>query len=155
MEWIIGIIIVLIIVSIAFYFIKNVFALVLVGLFSFLLFNVFFVWNGEDVVKNLYLDKILSEENAETIEGWFNNFDNKREEHSVIDTEAISENTKNLVKEGANKVKDKYNEVDKQKIINDLKELIKDLSKEDANKILDENKNVLDSYDIDKSEVLE
>lgn len=155
MEWIIGIILVLVIVAITFYFIKNVFALILVGLFSFLLFNAFFVWNGEDVLKNLYLDKILSEENAQTVESWFNNFDNKREEHSVIDTEAISENTKELVKEGANKVKDKYNEVDKKKIIDDLKELIKDLSKEDANKILDENKTLLDSYDIDKNEVLE
>lgn len=155
MEWIIGIIVVIIIVAITFYFIKNVFALILVGLFTFLLFNVFFVWDGEEVLNNLYLDRILSEENAETLERWLNNFDNKREEHSVINTEAISENTKNLVKEGADKVKDKYNEIDKEKIINDLKELIKDLSKEDANKILDENKELLDSYEINKSDILE
>lgn len=155
MDLILSIIIAVIVVVILFHFVKNMIALFAAGAMVFFLFNIFFVWSGSDIVDTLHLDKILSDSDVVIIEEWFDNFSNKREEHSVMDTEAISENTKKLLIDGKNKVVEKYNETDKQKMIEELKLLFKGLKNEEIDNIIVENKDLLNQYGIQKSDLIE
>ena len=95
MEVVVGVIVIVIIIVLLFYFMKKIAFLFIAALIIFGLFNVIFVWNGSEVVEHLYLNKILSEEDSNQVEEWLNKFSLKREEHSVVDTEAISENAMN------------------------------------------------------------
>lgn len=155
MEVVVGVIVIVIIIVLLFYFMKKIAFLFIAALIIFGLFNVIFVWNGSEVVEHLYLNKILSEEDSNQVEEWLNKFSLKREEHSVVDTEAISENAKNIAIEKTSELKEDIKNLDKEQIIAEFKKIFEGLNSEQIDNIIKENKHFLEEKGITESDILE
>lgn len=89
---------------------------ILVGLFVFIIkkaikvalslvlilavFHIGFVMDGKDVIDTFKLNEIMDQENASKITAFFDDFDKKRKEFGIVETEKVEEKMKESISKG-------------------------------------------------------
>jgi hypothetical protein len=146
------------VVFIVIFLFKKMVALALACGAILILFNVGFVMNGTEIREWLQLDNYMNQEHAEAVEGALNDFDSKRDEYGVIDTDKVGESIENAMINGtvilieglghidivqfASTVSDKLlaagmENVDRTELENAIREALSGIKETDVTKIAD------------------
>lgn len=114
----VGIIVVLIVFWLL---LKKAFKMSLVLVLIFLLFNVAFVFSGQDI-ENSFFTRYLDREKSDMLVDFFNDFSDRREELAIVDTNKMSEDVKERLEQGYYFVIEGMGAVNVEDFIDDLRD---------------------------------
>lgn len=113
MNMIIVFIIIIAILAVVGFIVKEFTKLALISVVIIILFGAGFVWGPEDLNEKLGLHEILTEESSQQVDTFVTEFDSKREENKVVDTQHIAdkatETGENVMTKAKNKVVELFN----------------------------------------------
>lgn len=111
MNMIIVFIIIIAVLAIIGFIVKEFAKLALVAMAIVILFGAGFVWGPKDLNEKLGLSELLTEDSSREVNTFATEFDKKREENKIVDTQHIADKTNETGENVMTKAKDKVVEL--------------------------------------------
>ena len=122
----------LVILIVVFIFKKAIKCIIAVGAIL-ILFNVGFIMNGAEVRNFFNLDNVLSIEQADKLENFFDDFENKRNEYEVIDPEIVYDGMTDGISKVTTIIIDGAKKIDIVKLSSNIADAIVNVGSENVN----------------------
>jgi hypothetical protein len=151
-EFIIGLIVIFIALSLAVFFVKSLIKFVIFLGIIYLLFNIGFLWNSEDF-SNLPLGGVLKNGYDNVAQNTYDGLVKKREETGIIDSENIKNTIDTTIENALENAKDEISNIDKQKLIDELNSKLANYDQETITEALYGLKSELEKYNVSEQEL--
>ena len=126
-----GILYLIIIVAIVVFLVKKAVKIAILLCVALLIFNIGFRFTGEDVDKTFNLGEYVETETANKITSFFDDFESKREEYGIVDTDKVYNKMTDTIEKGYYIVVDGLGKIDINKFAKTLAENIYDAGLKD------------------------
>jgi len=143
----------LVIVAVVAFLVKSFIKVVIIAIVIYVLFHLGFIWGVDDLNSKLHLDKFFNPDVHEQIQSEYENFGEKREEYSVVDTEEIKRVVDDTLQKAWNGAEEKINSVDKEALLEELKQKLESYNSEDVKKVLEEKKEELSNANLTEEDL--
>lgn len=126
LELLLVIIAVVVVVSLGIYLFRTMARLFVVLGVAYLLFHVGFLWDWNEFDSKIPIMDYFKSDYAVQIESFYKELTEKRYENAVLDIDKMESDIDKAIKQIIVSAKDQYDEIDKEKLLNDLYEKMKE-----------------------------
>ncbi|WCK57668.1 hypothetical protein PP175_26905 (plasmid) [Aneurinibacillus sp. Ricciae_BoGa-3] len=152
--WILIFIGVVVGIAILSFLMKSFVKLILVLGIIYLLFQLGFIWNAQDLQSKLHLDKFLKPQVSKQIETNYNQFAQKRDSTGILETNLIKKEINDSINQALTNASNRIENVDKKKLIADLNAKLTNFDAKSVSQVLDSLKAQLAKYHVTPQEVI-
>ena len=135
------------------FLLKSLVKVVLIFGLIYALFQIGFLWGGNEFMTKLHLDTFLKSSVREQVQKGYTDFSQKRDEKGVLETDAIKKAIDSTISDAVAKSLKDVQTVDKQKLLSDLSTKLQSFDTSTVQKILTDNQSKLAQYGITPQEV--